>query len=122
VSVVLADPIVGPARGDDHGQAGRPDVDRRVAPRDRNGDRRDRLRRDAVAADGGLRSPGGTPAPARFSARVCFLKNEVFEICGALALAESLLARVGLPAEAAYLATVFDVVEGRLADPGPTAP
>ena len=26
VSVVLADPIVGPARGDDHGQAGRPDA------------------------------------------------------------------------------------------------
>ena len=35
-------------------------------------------------------------APARFAARVDFLKNEVFEICGALALAESLLARLGL--------------------------
>jgi hypothetical protein len=49
------------------------------------------------------------------------LKKEVFEICGALALAESLLARLGLLEEAAYLATVFDVVEGRLVEPGPTA-
>ena len=49
------------------------------------------------------------------------MKNEVFEICGALALAESLLARLGLPDEAAYLATVFDIVEGRLAAPGATA-
>jgi hypothetical protein len=121
VSVVLADPIVGPARGDDHGQAGGPDVDRRVAWTDRSGDRRDRLRRDVVAGDGLLHSAGGPPTPARFAARVGFLKNEVFEICGALALAESLLARLGLPGEAAYLATVFDVVEGRLVEPGPTA-
>jgi hypothetical protein len=69
-----------------------------------------------------LRSPGGLPPPARFAARVAFLKNEVFEICGALALAESLLARLGLPGEAAYLATVFEVVEGRLVEPLPTAP
>jgi hypothetical protein len=68
-----------------------------------------------------LRSPGGPPTPARFAAQVGFLKNEVFEICGALALAESLLARLGLPGEAAYLATVFDVVEGRLVEPCPTA-
>jgi hypothetical protein len=64
-----------------------------------------------------LRRPDGSPPPARFAARVDFLKNEVFEICGALALAESLLARLGLPGEAAYLATVFDVVEGRLIEP-----
>ena len=69
-----------------------------------------------------MRSPGGPPPPARFAPRVDFLKNEVFEICGALALAESLLERLGLPGEAAYLATVFDVVEGRLVEPGPTAP
>jgi hypothetical protein len=49
------------------------------------------------------------------------LKNEVFEICGALALAESILSRLGLPGEAAYLATVFDVVEGRLVRPAATA-
>jgi len=48
----------------------------------------------------------------------------VFEICGALALAESLLGRLGLGGEAAYLATVFDVVEGRLVVPdrGPVGP
>ncbi len=43
-----------------------------------------------------LRSPGGPPPPARFAARVDFLKDEVFEICGALALAESVLTRLGL--------------------------
>jgi hypothetical protein len=62
------------------------------------------------------------PTPARFAARVDFLKDEVFEICGALALAESLLARLGLAKEAAYLAGVFDVVEGRLVGPGATVP
>ena len=41
-----------------------------------------------------------------------FLKNEVFEICGALALAESVLARLGLSGEAADLAAVFDLVRG----------
>jgi hypothetical protein len=52
------------------------------------------------------------------------LKDEVFEICGALALAESILARLGRTAEAAYVAAVFAVVEGRLveAGPGATAP
>jgi hypothetical protein len=50
------------------------------------------------------------------------LRNEVFEICGALALAESLLARLGLSGEAAYLATVFAVVEGRLVQPAATVP
>jgi hypothetical protein len=49
--------------------------------------------------------------------RVTFLKDEVFDICGALALGESLFNRLGLPREAAYLATVFDVVEGRLIEP-----
>jgi hypothetical protein len=110
VSVVLADPVVGPARGDDHGQAGRPDHDRHVAPPDRSGDRR-RVRGDA---DDELRRPGEPPSPARFAARVDFLKDEVFEICGALALAELLLEGLGLSGEAAYLATVFDVVEGPL--------
>jgi hypothetical protein len=70
----------------------------------------------------GLWRPGEPPptAPARFAARVDFLKDEVFEICGALALAESLLVRLGFPGEAAYLAEVFDVVEGRLVMPVPT--
>jgi hypothetical protein len=69
-----------------------------------------------------LRSLGGPPSAARFAARVDFLKDEVFEICGALALAESVLVRLGRPGEAAYLATVFDVVEGRLVEPRATAP
>jgi hypothetical protein len=52
------------------------------------------------------------------------LKDEVFDICGALALSESLLRRLGMPTEAAHLATVFEMVEGRLvapAAPGPLA-
>jgi hypothetical protein len=69
-----------------------------------------------------LRSPGGPPEAARFAARVDFLKDEVFEICGALALAESLLVRLGRPGEAAFLATIFDVVEGRLVEPCATPP
>jgi hypothetical protein len=117
VSVDLADAIIGPARGDDHGQAGRPDADRGVGLSDRSPDRSDRMRADARA---GLCIPCEPPSPARFAARVDFLKNEVFEICDALARAEVLLARLGLVGEAAYLATVFDVAEGRLADSSPT--
>jgi hypothetical protein len=45
------------------------------------------------------------------------LKDEVFDICGALALGESLLKRLGMRAEAAHLAAVFEVVEGRLVAP-----
>jgi hypothetical protein len=65
---------------------------------------------------------GPSPAPARFAARVDFLKDEVFDICGALALGESLLKRLGMPAEAAHLAAVFEVVEGRLVAPASLAP
>jgi hypothetical protein len=43
------------------------------------------------------------------------LKEDVFEICTALALGESLLRRLGHEAEATHLAGVFDAVEGRLA-------
>jgi hypothetical protein len=50
---------------------------------------------------------------------VLFLKDEVFEICAALAMGESLLKRLGRRPEAAHLALVFDVVEGRLAAPAP---
>jgi hypothetical protein len=42
------------------------------------------------------------------------LKDEVFDICGALALGESILTCLGMPDEAAHLGAVFDVVEGRL--------
>jgi hypothetical protein len=60
-------------------------------------------------------------APARFAARVDFLKEEVFEICGALALGEALLSRLGLAREAAHLATVFAVAESRLVEPQASA-
>jgi hypothetical protein len=42
------------------------------------------------------------------------LKEEVFEICAALAMGESLLAHLGLDSEATSMAGLFDVVEGRL--------
>jgi hypothetical protein len=58
-----------------------------------------------------------SPTPAHFAARIDFLKDEVFEICGALALGESLLSHLGRHNEAAHLAAVFDVVEGRLVAP-----
>jgi hypothetical protein len=57
---------------------------------------------------------GGTGA-SHFRARIDFLKDDVFDICGALALGESLLHRLGRHDEAAHLGEVFDVVEGRLA-------
>jgi hypothetical protein len=47
------------------------------------------------------------------------LKEEVFDICGALALGESLLRRFAMHDDAAHLAAVFDVVEARLAGPDP---
>jgi hypothetical protein len=43
------------------------------------------------------------------------VKEDVFEICAALALGESLLRRLGHDRGATRLAGVFDVVEGRLA-------
>lgn len=59
--------------------------------------------------------PGETrAAPVRLAAQTEFLKDEVFAVCGALALGESLLRRLGWPAEADHLASVFDLVEGRL--------
>ncbi len=54
--------------------------------------------------------------PPHFSAHVDFLKDEVFEICGALALGEGVLDRLGLHYEASQLAAVFAVVEGRLVE------
>jgi hypothetical protein len=54
-------------------------------------------------------------APTGFAPRVTFLKDEVFDICAALALAESLLSRLGRSHDAAHIGAVFEVVEGRLA-------
>jgi hypothetical protein len=56
---------------------------------------------------------------SHFTARIDFLKDEVFDICGALALGESVLNRLGLHEEAAFLAAVFEVAEGRLGEPLP---
>jgi hypothetical protein len=54
------------------------------------------------------------PLPTRFTEEIRLLKEEVFEICGALALGESLLLRLGMTTEAARLGALFDKVEGRL--------
>jgi hypothetical protein len=107
----LAHHRVEPARGEDHGQADGPRDEGRVAQSVRLGDSGRRFGdrgRQLVGA-----SPG-TGAP-HFRARIDFLKDDVFEICGALALAETLLHRLGRHEEAAHLGEVFDVVEGRLA-------
>lgn len=115
MSADLVDHSVQPARGDDYGQAGAPRLERPGAlsvPSGGPGGRR------PGSGRGLARSP--LPAtPAHFAARVDFLKDEVFEICGALALGESVLAHLGRRDDAAHLAAVFDVVEGRLAEPLP---
>ena len=60
------------------------------------------------------------PAPPDASrAPVDFLRDEVVEICGALALGGSLLRRLGLALEAARLEALFAVVQERLAEPPP---
>jgi hypothetical protein len=57
---------------------------------------------------------GGAAAPADLHPAVRYAKEEVFEICGALAMAEVVLACLDRPVEAARMAVVFDLVEGRL--------
>lgn len=47
-----------------------------------------------------------------------FLKDEVADICGALALGGSLLRRLGLGAEAVRLETLYGAVAARLAEDG----
>jgi hypothetical protein len=59
---------------------------------------------------------GGPTEPLRLRPWVRYDKEEVFEICGALALAETLLTRLGREVEASRMAVVFDLVEGRLGD------
>jgi hypothetical protein len=49
------------------------------------------------------------------------LREEVVEVCGALALGASLLRRLGLGAEAARLEVLFGAVEVRLAQAQPSA-
>ena len=68
-----------------------------------------------------LVDPRPSPETTRFARRASFLKEEVYDVCSALALSESLLRQIGLVSEADYLAGVFDVVEGRLARTQPSA-
>lgn len=58
---------------------------------------------------------GPVPQPVVLRPWVSYAKDDVVEVCGALALAEVLLRRLGHPEEAARMAAVFDVVEAGLA-------
>jgi len=92
------------------------------------GDRRSRLRdgaRGRQSGDGsddsGPRGGGRSAAAASAGAPtsgppVGFLRDEVAEICGALALGGTLLRRLGLDSEAERLEALFGAVEGRLAE------
>jgi hypothetical protein len=60
--------------------------------------------------------------PGALAAPIDFMRDEVIEICGALALAGSLLRRLGLGAEAARLESLFGAVQRRLSEQGPAAP
>ncbi|HUA95767.1 MAG TPA: hypothetical protein VMB82_09595 [Acidimicrobiales bacterium] len=65
------------------------------------------------------REPGpsgdGEPEPLRLRRWVHYRRDEVYEICAALALAEVLLARAGRPEEASRMAAVFGLAESGLA-------
>jgi hypothetical protein len=67
------------------------------------------------------RRAGRAPGPGAIGPPIDFLRDEVVEICGALALGGSLLRRLGLCAEAARLEALFGAVEGRLAEAQPPA-
>jgi hypothetical protein len=58
--------------------------------------------------------PGG-PAPLRIGPCVRFSKADAFEICGALALAESVLRALGRGIDADLVGAVFEVAEAGLA-------
>lgn len=64
-----------------------------------------------LGADGG----GVAPAQLRIGSCVRYSKADAFEICGALALAESALRANGRETEAALLGAVFQVAEAGLA-------
>lgn len=64
--------------------------------------------------------PGGVPAagaslPSVSNRPVDLPAEEIWEICGALALAESMLRRAGLAPEAAAMAATVERVEARFA-------
>ena len=104
VSVALADRHRGLAGS--HVRRGGPDG----AP----GDRCDRCGGDRAGS--GERGAPAAPLPGAPGPPIDFLKDEVVEICGALALGGSLLRRLGLCAEAARLEELFGAVEERLAE------
>jgi hypothetical protein len=60
-----------------------------------------------------------SPQPHQRAAAIDFLREEVVEICGALALGGSMLRRLGLGAEASRLEALFGAVESRLAPAQP---
>jgi hypothetical protein len=60
---------------------------------------------------------GPSPQPLRLRPWISYRKEEVFEICGALALAEALLSRSGREVDASRMAAVFDLVEAGLVRP-----
>jgi hypothetical protein len=62
------------------------------------------------------RAAGPAALPGAPGAAIDFLRDEVAEICGALALGGTLLRRLGLGPEAERLEALFDAVEGRLAE------
>lgn len=79
----------------------------RPAPEHRAGAGPPSARRPVAAAPGGGR-------PLRLRPWVRYRKEEVYEICGALALAEAILARAGHPEDASRMAAVFALAEGGL--------
>jgi hypothetical protein len=52
--------------------------------------------------------------PVRFASVLVFSKREAFEFCEACADAERALLRSGRAAEAARMAALFELVEGRI--------
>ena len=58
-------------------------------------------------------------SPATLATSIDFLRDEVADICGALALGGSLLRRLGLGLEAARLEALFAAVEERLSETPP---
>jgi hypothetical protein len=54
-------------------------------------------------------------APVRFASLLVLSKREAFELCEACAEAERALLRSGRAAEAARMAALFELAEGRLA-------
>jgi len=111
VSVALADRHDGVAGGGEHGGRSELECSGAPGPRHRGG--------GGVGARGGRADPAARPVAA--GGPIDFLRDEVAEICGALALGGSLLRRLGLGPEAARLEALFRAVEERLAEAQPPA-